>query len=222
MLAEYQVSRPTMREALRILETEGLIETRRGRQGGAIVHRPTPASAAYHLGLALQAAGTGVDDLAAARALLEPLTAELAAQRRDRKQLAAELDALTDEAEALIGQGAALTESLHRFHTALVDASANVTLRIVLGTIEAIWQGQERVWAERVSAEGAYPQVRDQRRALASHRRIADLIARGDTEGAKTAARKHLVTSMGYVCSPGTRAPVTDNGRVVDASPLRA
>src|ERR1700761_8254643 len=54
LLDDYEVSRPTAREALRILETEGLIETRRGRQGGAVVRRPTPASAAYHLGLTLQ------------------------------------------------------------------------------------------------------------------------------------------------------------------------
>jgi DNA-binding FadR family transcriptional regulator len=64
--------------------------------------------------------------------------------------------------------------------------------------------------------------VRDQQRALASHRLIADLIRRGDSDGAMTASRKHLVASMGYVCSPGKHPPAADNGRVVDASPLRA
>jgi DNA-binding FadR family transcriptional regulator len=221
LLADYQVSRPTLREALRILETEGLVETRRGRRGGATVRRPTPESAAYHLGLTLQAADADVDDLAAARALIEPLCAELAAQSRDRKKLASYLDALTDEAEELIGEGAAFTACLQRFHTALVEASANTTLRILAGTVEAIWQGQEQAWARKVSAEGAYPKVREQEQALASHRRIADLIRRGDAEGAMEAARVHLRASMSYVRAPepGSRRAAAD--RVVDASPLR-
>jgi DNA-binding FadR family transcriptional regulator len=222
LLDVYQVSRPTVREALRILETEGLIETRRGRQGGATVRRPTPASAAYHLGLALQSAGANVNDLANARRLLEPLCASMAAQRPDREAVAAELDALTDQGEARIGDGAAFTASLLEFHAALVNASANVTLSIVVGTIEAIWQGQERAWAEEVSAQGAYPTREDQARALESHRRITQLIARGDADGAMLAARKHLVASMGFVCAPDDAdEPGSIGRRVVDASPVR-
>src|SRR6476619_494453 len=54
LLEQFSVSRPTLREALRILETEGLVRTRRGKQGGAVVSRPTVDTAAYHLGLVLQ------------------------------------------------------------------------------------------------------------------------------------------------------------------------
>jgi GntR family transcriptional repressor for pyruvate dehydrogenase complex len=221
LLEEYQVSRPTVREGLRILETEGLVETRRGRQGGAVVRRPTPASAAYHLGLSLQAAGADIKDLAAARQLLEPLCASLAAQRPDCKEVAARLDALNDEGEALIGQGAAFTASLLRFHAELVEASESVTLRILVGTIETIWQGQERAWAERVSADGGYPNDEDQTQALASHRRITKLIGKGDAEGAMVAARKHLAASMTYVDGDAERAVGGIGERVIDASPLR-
>ncbi len=155
--------------------------------------------------------------------MLEPFCVSLAAQRPDRKRIAARLDALNEEGEALIGQSEAFTAVMLRFHAALAEAADNVTLSIVVGTIEQIWQGQERAWAERASAEGAYPDEKDQRKAVASHRRITDLIRSGDAEGAMTAARKHLAASTSYV--NGTRrggAPSTRVGdRVVDATQLR-
>src|SRR6516165_9810097 len=54
LVKEFGVSYPSVREALRILKTEGLVTVRRGSVGGAEVHRPDESAAAYHLGLALQ------------------------------------------------------------------------------------------------------------------------------------------------------------------------
>jgi GntR family transcriptional repressor for pyruvate dehydrogenase complex len=227
LLEEFAVSRPTLREALRILETEGLIQTRRGKQGGAIVRRPTVESAAYHLGLALQGARVDLADLAGARRLLEPLCVSLAAQRPDREQVADALDALVDEGEALVGQGPAFTASSLQFHAALVDTCANETLKILVGTIETVWQGQERAWAAEASAVGDYPDEEGQRRALESHRRIARRIANGDVEGAMRASRTHLSASMQFVCDVPEQGDTTEGRlieptRVVDANPLRA
>src|ERR1700712_5297682 len=63
LVQEFGVSYPSIREALRILETEGLVTVRRGNVGGAEVHRPGEASAAYPLGLALQAGRVSLADL---------------------------------------------------------------------------------------------------------------------------------------------------------------
>ena len=54
LVERFNVSLVSLREALRILETEGLVSVRRGNQGGAVVHAPTKSSAAYMLGLVLQ------------------------------------------------------------------------------------------------------------------------------------------------------------------------
>ena len=84
LISEFQVSRPSFREALRILESEGLISVRRGNVGGAQVHAPTPENAARTLGLVLQARNVALDDLAAALAVIEPACAAHSAQRQDR------------------------------------------------------------------------------------------------------------------------------------------
>jgi GntR family transcriptional repressor for pyruvate dehydrogenase complex len=226
LLEEFAVSRPTLREALRILETEGLIRTRRGKNGGAVVKRPTAASAAYHLGLALQAALVDITDLAAVRELLEPLCVSLAAQRPDRVEVAARLDAISDEAETLVGRGAEFTASALRFHAALIEACDNLTLRILVGTIEIVWQSQERAWAEGATAHGDYPEPAEQQHTLRSHRRIARRIANGDIEGAMRASGEHLSAAMRFVCGSATGSIPRFNGetarRPVDARTLRA
>lgn len=221
LLEEFSVSRPTMREALRILETEGLVRTRRGKQGGAVVRRPTVDTAAYHVGLVLQGSGVDLRDLADARMLLEPLCAAMAAGRPDRKKVAAELDRLTDASEKLLGRGEEFTSSLLEFHEALVAACGSQTLRVLVGTMERVWQGQERAWAAEASERGSYPDVEGQKKALESHRRIARRIAEGDDEGASRDSRKHLAASMDFVCGSLSGEDSPDSSRVVDAALLR-
>jgi len=75
LVRDFGVSFPSVREAIRILETEGLVTVRRGNVGGLQVHRPNESSAAYHLGLSLQAGRVTIGDLAAGLQLLEPLCA---------------------------------------------------------------------------------------------------------------------------------------------------
>src|ERR1700682_2895103 len=54
LVEQFNVSLVSLREALRILETEGLVSVQRGNRGGAAVHAPAKASAAYMIGLLLQ------------------------------------------------------------------------------------------------------------------------------------------------------------------------
>src|ERR1700676_1127610 len=57
LMADFNVSAPSIREAFRVLESEGLIVVRRGNVGGATIRLPSVDDTAYQLGLALQAKG---------------------------------------------------------------------------------------------------------------------------------------------------------------------
>ena len=84
LLAEFGVSKPSMRSALGILETEGLITVRRGNMGGAVVHSPRADGVAYMLSLVLQTRGVGLGDVGSALKQMEPACAALCAERQDR------------------------------------------------------------------------------------------------------------------------------------------
>jgi len=81
LMADFGVSRPTLREAFRVLESESLITIRRGARGGAKVHGISPTTAARYAGLLLQARGTTLADVYQCRIILEPAAARLLAER---------------------------------------------------------------------------------------------------------------------------------------------
>ena len=80
---EFSISRPTMREALRILESESLIAITRGKHGGARVIAIDLAAAANQVGVHLQIEGATLQDVWLARTIIEPPAAGLLAVRRD-------------------------------------------------------------------------------------------------------------------------------------------
>src|SRR3954447_7122458 len=86
LLEEFRISRPSLREALRILESEGLLTVRRGNVGGSVVEAPNAESSAYMFGLVLQSRHGTAADLADAIRHIEPITASLCAERADREK----------------------------------------------------------------------------------------------------------------------------------------
>ena len=187
MIRDFGVSRPSVREALRILETERLVRIRRGNVGGAVVQHPDAASAAHHLGLTLRAANVTVDDLAAARLSIEPVCAALAAESPDREAIAAELTKLVGESE-VVQRTKDYTRAAHHFHLRLTQLCGNKTLAILAGTLEAIWTSQEwRLIGAECSKEGD-----SRRRSIEAHQRLISAISRGRQQQAALEMRRHL------------------------------
>ncbi|WP_250291830.1 GntR family transcriptional regulator, partial [Frankia sp. CiP1_Cm_nod1] len=88
LMEQFGVSRPTLREAFRVLESEALISVRRGAHGGARVHTPNGDVAARYAALVLEYRGTTIADVHQARALLEPPCVRRLAQRHTEEDLA--------------------------------------------------------------------------------------------------------------------------------------
>src|SRR3979490_2448185 len=82
LMERFGVSRPTLREAFRVLESESLIEVQRGVRGGARVTRPRRKTLARYPGLILEYEGVTLKDVYDARVTLEtPLVVQMAKDR---------------------------------------------------------------------------------------------------------------------------------------------
>jgi GntR family transcriptional repressor for pyruvate dehydrogenase complex len=216
LIEEYGVSAPSLREALRILESEGLITVRRGKFGGAYIHPPNWSSAAYALGLSLQGQGVLVSDLAAAIQELEPQCAASCAERADRLEtVVPALEQNIDSSERALGDGRRFTSMSRTFHHVFVDFAQNQTLRLVVRSLVAVWSIQEEAWANTMAGEGRYPDVDQQRAVLAAHRGVTRLIADGEATKVATAARAHLAATQPRVLQ-------FYGARTVDASSAEA
>lgn len=197
---EFGVSYPSVREAIRILETEGLVTVRRGNVGGLETHRPDETSAAYHLGLVLQGSRVTLRDLADGLQLLEPLCAAACARRADRHE--AVVPVLLENVEAsteLVGAGAEFTRTSREFHDLVVGFTPNATVRAVVRSLVALWSAQEQAWATTLARQGEYPSVDEADEVVRTHRRLVDEIDAGRADEAEQLARAHLAATQARV-----------------------
>jgi GntR family transcriptional repressor for pyruvate dehydrogenase complex len=202
LLKEFGISKPSLREALRILEAEGLITVRRGNRGGAIVHVPEARNAAYMIDLVLKVQNVGLDDVGGALAQLEPLCATLCAQREDRVEtVLPQLREAHEAAVAALDDALEFTERSRRFHELLVELCGNQTLILLVGALEAIWADQEREWAQRATQSGGFPERERRRQGMRAHEKLLDLIEAGDHVAVNEAARVHLHAIQRYALS---------------------
>ena len=212
LAAEYRASGPSVREALRILEAEGLITVRRGKVGGAYVHRPGWASAAFALAMSLQGQRVTMGDLAGSVLELEPLCAVACAASADRLEVVVPaLRANLEETEGTIGDSAHYTKSARSFHDILVDHAPNQTMRLLVRSMVAVWSVQEETWASVMQSQGHYPPKNEQVKALNAHRRLVSLIEDGDVAAVSQLASAHLRATQRTILKEFA-------DRVVDAS----
>lgn len=199
LMEEFTISRPTLREAFRILESEGLITVRRGARGGARVQEPTTDVAARYAGLVLQHRGATLADVLEARVIVEAPAAAMLAARRDRSSVAKQLQQKLDTLDPVE------PSRFHEFNALVVELTENQTLVLVTAMLEHISQAAALSYARRhLDTED-----RLARKAHRTRQRLIDLIKAGDVDGAEQLWRTHL-TEAGKVLAEGTGASVVD------------
>jgi DNA-binding FadR family transcriptional regulator len=130
LMKQFGISRPTLREALRILEAEGLIFVRRGAHGGARVKAPSPEAAIDYVGLLLEFDRTSIEDVLKAQAVLEVGSVRELAMNPSPSAIAQLEEILAEEADAL-GDVDRFNAASARFHTRLPELSGSKTLALM-------------------------------------------------------------------------------------------
>lgn len=216
---QFGVTKAAIREACRILEAEGILRVVRGNVGGSVVRVPTHDTAAYTMGLVLQARNTEIRDVAQAVERLEPLVAQMCAERGDRVRTVLPVLKATqvDLAAAMeAGDPDAASRCARRWHESLAELCGSETIRTLVGTLESIWSAHARNSAEADRAEGIGMDVEMTKRVYAEHDEIQALIKAGDGPGAAAAVRHHLETARIRPARKATgtvRASATRNHR---------
>jgi DNA-binding GntR family transcriptional regulator len=168
---ELGVSRTPVREALRRLAAEGLVEMRTNR--GARV---------------ADVDQSGMRESYEARTVIEPGAARLAAARRLPEPLARMRAAVVAQRRSLRNVQRSF-EANREFHLALAAASGN----------EFLVQFAERLWVARIGETIYERQVQTQERMLLDvreHEQIIEAIEAGDARRAESLARRHLTDAM--------------------------
>ena len=176
---QFQVSRASVREALRSLELLGIVETRAG--GGTFVRRTVPEDLARPLSN-LIARGHTVADVIEVRGLLEPAIAAAAAKRITPGELA-ELRTILDAQRAKIGNGEPYAEEDTRFHELIGHAARNELLTTMLGVIWDVLRSSREQWLQTNQRAHA---------SIDAHRRILTALETGDADAAHAAAAEHI------------------------------
>jgi DNA-binding FadR family transcriptional regulator len=177
------LSRGSVREALRILQTEGLVTTRPGRLGGSVASRPGDDALARYVGLFVQGRGISLISLLQTREAIGPSLASLAAQNHSEQDLEQLLGATRRVEEAFDDVPLYLSENVN-WHCAVAAASRNELLKAFVVAISGL------VYKASAIEDFASEDVRSV--VIKAHRRIVDAIAQRDAEAASRRMARHL------------------------------
>ncbi|MES2022314.1 MAG: FadR/GntR family transcriptional regulator [Pseudomonadota bacterium] len=174
----FNVSRPTIREALIALEVDGLVDIRMG--SGVYVSAKTPRGGKF------SAIGVGPFELLEARRAIEGEACAIAATRVDANDIK-QLRTLFDNLVAA-GEDVAKAEAFdHQFHISIARATRNSAIS---GAVEALWQArlrspQEKALSQKAHRAGVGPRIDE-------HFAIFEALAARDPDLARAAMRTHL------------------------------
>lgn len=186
LMEHFKVSRPTLREAIRVLESERLVEIRRGSRTGARVCVPGPEIVARPAALVLELSGATLSDVMNARMGIEPVAARYLAEsgtqraRRELRAMVKSIPAARDSGN--------LAHATANFHRRMVELSGNATLAMIAGMLYEISERhtQSAILGAKKVPEDAYNKL------IRSYTHLADLVDEKAGAKAETHWRRHM------------------------------
>ncbi|MEO5902222.1 MAG: FadR/GntR family transcriptional regulator [Ilumatobacteraceae bacterium] len=183
LMADTGLGRATVREALRVLEVEDLIEPRLGRYGGWTVRRPGRESVTRSIDVFIRGTQIRFGSLLAAREAIEPSCAALAAEHRTDEDLVALERHGARMAECWEDVPEYLLENV-RWHLAVVDATHNELLIAFMSALgDAIHAGTDL---------GAFNSTAVRRAAMRAHDSVVTAIREQDPDAAFRRMHRHV------------------------------
>ena len=198
LLRQFNVSRPIMREALRVLEAENLIQLGRGARAGATVLTPTINTASRYGALYLATQGTTLGEINQVRMLLEPPLAALLAQRKNKGFLSDLENCVMTQRAALGRQDhAAAIAAVNEFHQQMVKHSDNSALNLLAGMLSDITAAAyPRLLLSRPNQRAVWTRTEE---SCAAHAQLLKLISDGKASQAETFWRKYMLETAEYL-----------------------
>jgi DNA-binding FadR family transcriptional regulator len=205
LMAHFQVSRPSLREAVRVLESERLVEVRRGSRTGAKVRVPGPETVARPGALVLAISGTTLGDVMTARIGIEPYAARLLA---DQGSTAAheELRRLVDGIP-LAREAGTVAQASAELHRRLVELSGNATLAMIAGMLHEISERHTSVAILR--DQNVVPRAQYSK-LLRSYGRLATLVSNRKGAEAEAHWRRHMENASAALLKGYEKTQVRD------------
>jgi len=203
LMERFGVSRPTLREAFRVLESESLIKVERGVRGGARVHRPRRETLARYAGLILEYEGVTLKDVYDARVTIEtPMVVQLAKDQNEA--VIAELEEIVNREAQLKGTEA--IDARTDFHAAIARLSGNKTLQMINEMLHHIIEKGNRSLQPSTGPRAEQAA----RRSSKTHRMVLDLIKVGDADKAGELWSRHLQKAEEFLLSGSELSTVVD------------
>ncbi|MCX4095754.1 FadR/GntR family transcriptional regulator [Nocardia sp. alder85J] len=206
LMENFGVSRPTLREAFRILESESIITVLRGAHGGARVLALDDMVAARYTGFLLQYNGTSLADVYRARTELEMAALAMLVNGKFRAAAADRIEQMVQDGVALVGDAEGYAEHEVTMHQTLIELADNRTLGVLARMLLKIIGSHNVVHIATHATEREGSEARAAQRAWT---KLVKLLRDGDIPATQAFWRRHLEGVAKYMIG-NTEATVVD------------
>ncbi len=203
---EFNISRPTLREALRLLESESLIAITRGKYGGSRVTSVDLGAAARQVGVFLQIEGTTLEDVWLARTIIEPPAAGLMAAQKSATAFAALEANIAAAREVAQSDPIRYADLSAQFSILITQNCGNKTIQLLSALIYDIIRKQHEHITERTLAKAGVDKLRQD--SIRSRVEVVELMRNNTPAAVETFWRAHLLHMRDLVMS-AYKTPMT-------------